>query len=304
MRMWRTRPRHMSSAGTDRNYRIATKGASNSWWRDFYHFLLTTTWPRFLGLVTLAYFAVNASFGLLYWLDMPGIEHARNASFADAFFFSVETISTLGYGQFYPADTYTNIVATIEPLAGLLGFALATGLVFARVSRPTARMLFSENAVITRFHGKPTLMFRVANQRHNLIISAEATVLLLHNEQSPEGMDIRRMQELKLVRSRTAMFQLTWIVMHVIDEDSPLYGLDEAALRSPDRDYAIVALVSGMDEDFYQSVHSRKVYHASDIRMNHRLADVVSRQSGGLMTVNYERFHDLEPDHEVGREAS
>lgn len=294
--MWRVRHRHMSSAGTDRNFRIATKGGGNSWWRDFYHFLLTTTWPRFLGLVTLAYFAVNALFGLLYWVDLPGIEHVHKGSFADAFFFSVETISTLGYGQFYPTDFYTNVIATIEPLAGLLGFALATGLVFARVSRPTARMLFSENAVITRFHGKPTLMFRVANQRHNLILAAEATVLLLHNERSPEGMEIRRMQELKLVRSRTAMFQLTWIVMHVIDEDSPLYGMGESELQSDDRDHAIVALVSGMDEDFYQSVHSRKVYHAGDIRMNYRLADVVSRKPDGLMTVNYARFHDLEPE--------
>lgn len=302
--MWRARPRHLSSAGTDRNFRIATKGGGNSWWQDFYHFLLTTTWPRFLGIVTATYFAVNALFGLFYWVDISGVEHARSGSYADAFFFSMQTVSTLGYGQFYPADTYTNIVAAVEPLVGLLGFALATGLVFARVSRPTARMLFSENAVITRFHGKPTLMFRVANQRHNLIISAEATVLLLQNEQSPEGMEIRRMQELKLIRSRTAMFQLTWIVMHVIDEDSPLQALTEEELHASDRDYAIVALVSGMDEDFYQTVHSRKVYHASDIRMNYRLADVVTRQSEGLMTVNYERFHDLQPDSDVNREAS
>ena len=291
----RARPRHHSSAGTRQNFRIVTRGG-NSWWRDFYHFLLTTTWPRFLGLVTLGYFGVNLAFGLLYWFDMPGVANAHGQSFADAFFFSMETISTLGYGQFYPIDTYTNVVASVEPLAGLLGFALATGLVFARVSRPTARMLFSEYAVVTRFHGKPTLMFRVANQRHNLILEAEATVLLLHNELSPEGMDIRRMQELKLVRSRTAMFQLSWMVMHVIDEDSPLHGMSEAELRNPERDYAIVALVTGMDEDFYQQVHSRKIYTAEHIRWHRRLADVVERGSEGRMTINYHRFHDLESD--------
>ena len=198
--------------------------------RDVYHWLLTTTWPQFAGLGLSAYLLANAMFAGLYLLDRHGVLNARPGNFIDAFFFSVETIGTIGYGAMSPADTYSNIIMTAENFFGLSFVAVATGVIFARVSRPTARVMFSKNAIITTHDGKPTLMFRAANERANQVLEAEVTVSITRQRKTAEGSTMRRFEDLKLERAKTPLFALSWSILHVIDETSPLYGSTAASM--------------------------------------------------------------------------
>ncbi len=177
-------------------------GLPRPWLRDVYHHTLRIGWCRFLLLGGLLYIALNLGFALLYLAQPGAIANARPGSFADAFFFSVQTVASIGYGQMYPATTYANLVMTVEAASGLLILALATGLVFARFSRPTARILFSRVAVIGPHNGRPTFSFRLANQRRNQILQAEVAVTLLRDEQTAEGVMLRRFYELSLTRYR------------------------------------------------------------------------------------------------------
>jgi len=192
-------------------------------WHDAYHLILSLTWPRFFGGAALAYVAVNLMFACVYFLG----DHALNnaSSFSDCFFFSVETLATVGYGNMSPATFYGHCVATCEIMTGMLSLAVITSLVFARFSKPTARILFSEVAVITRYEGVPTLMLRVANQRQSYILEAVASLVLLRDEETSDGHSLRRLHDLKLERARSPMFALSWLIMHRIDETSPLYGV-------------------------------------------------------------------------------
>jgi inward rectifier potassium channel len=259
---------------------------------DVYHTLLTLSWAGFFAWFALAFLAFNVAFGLLFLLQEGAVAQARAGSFADVFFFSVQTMATLGYGQLYPQTLYANLLATLEVLLGLGGLALATGLIFARFSRPTARVMFSRSAVIARHNGVPTLMFRAANQRRNLILEAQVSVSILRNETTREGVPMRRFHELALARSRSPAFSLTWTVMHPIDDTSPLHGLTPESLREA-RVEILVVLV-GVDETFSQTVHARHSYGIDAIVWNHRFADILRWLDDGTQIVDYRRFHDLE----------
>jgi inward rectifier potassium channel len=257
---------------------------------DLYHRLLTVPWSGFFGLLALAYGAFNAIFAVLYRLQDGSITDARRG-FADAFFFSVQTMATIGYGEMRPATLYANFLVTIEVLLGLMGFALATGVIFARVSRPTARVMFSTVAVVTRYDGRPTLMFRAANQRANRILQAQASLSLARNEVSAEGHAMRRFHELKIERATTPLFSLSWTVMHVIDEEtSPLHGATAASLV--EREVEIIATIVGHDETLAQTIHARHAYGARDILFGRRFADILTRGEDGVQTVDYRRFDD------------
>lgn len=260
--------------------------------RDLYHWLLTISWGLFAVLGLSAYLVSNAVFGLLYLLDPQGISGARPGNFADAFFFSVQTIGTIGYGVLAPRDIYANCVMTIENFFGLSFVAVATGVIFARVSRPTARVMFSRNALITRYDGRPTLMFRAANERANRVLEAEVTVSLTRDNVTAEGRVMRRFQDLKVERARSPLFALTWSVMHVIDETSPLYGLSEDVLSAEGGQ--ILVVLSGIDETFAQRIHARHAYLPSDVVWNRHFVDVILDDGKGGRVVDYGRFHDLE----------
>src|SRR5665213_4327019 len=199
-------------------------GLPRDGWRDAYHVLLTMPLGAFFAVMAAGFLTVNGVFAGLYLLDPGGISGARPGTFSDAFFFSVQTMGTLGYGDMAPRSFYANAVVTSEAFVGLFNLAIATGLLFARISRPTARIEFSHKAVVTPFEGAPTLMFRAANRRRNLVVEAEVSVSLLRDLTTVEGAMIRRFDELRMVRSRTPLFSLTWQVMHRIDETSPLFG--------------------------------------------------------------------------------
>lgn len=264
-----------------------------SYWRDPYHLLLTLPWSGFLALTVLGYLIANALFALAYLAGGDGIENARPGNFFDAFFFSVQTMASIGYGAMHPRTDYANAVVTVEALTGLMGLAMGTGLMFARFSKPTARVTFSRIAVITPYEGVPTLMFRAANQRRNQILEAQMRVRLMRDEVSVEGQFMRRVYDLKLIRSQNPMFSLSWTAMHPIDEQSPLYGITPEFLDKAET--SLVVTLNGLDETVSQTIHSRHIYVCKDILWNMRFVDIVSKTKDGNRFVDYSRFHDVVP---------
>ena len=274
-------------------YEVVRKGLSHSQWHDPYHLLLTVSWSKFLALIVASYVAINTLFALLYLAGGDSIKNAHPGSFLDAFFFSVQTMATIGYGAMYPQTNYANLLVSLEALVGLLGVAMATGLMFARFSRPTARVIFSRVAVIAPHNGLPCLMLRVANERRNQILEAQMGLSLLRDEITMEGHFIRRFYDLKLVRSQTRIFALSWIVMHVIDENSPLYGETPESLAEANAD--IVATLMGIDETVSQTVHARRYYLTDEILWNMRFVDILVKKPDGRRLLDFTRFHEIEP---------
>jgi inward rectifier potassium channel len=260
-------------------------------WGDIYHALLTLSWPRFLVLACGFFVLANAAFALAYLAQDGGIENARNGSFADAFFFSVETMATVGYGAMHPVTLYSHMVSTAEILAGMLGIAMMTGLMFARFSRPTARVIFSRTATVHPVNGIPTLTVRAANRRHNSILQATVRATLLRHEATAEGQAFRRFHDLKLVRDSTPVFALSLSVMHPIDGDSPLHGVEPERLG----DMALVVSLSGFDETSSQTVHARQFYYAKDIHWGKQFADIMLTLPDGRQVIDFTRFHDFAP---------
>jgi inward rectifier potassium channel len=232
-------------------------------WRDPYHLLLTIPWLGFMGIVSIAYISINALFALAYLAGGDCLDGARPGSFSDAFFFSVQTLGSIGYGAIHPKTFYANSIVTLEAISSLLLIAVVTGLAFARFSRPTAKLLFSKFIIVTPHNRQPTLMFRVANERHNFILEATAQIYLIIDEMTEEGESMRRIHELKLIRQRTPSLVLTWTIMHSIDPDSPLYGLTKADLER--RRANISVLISGVDETVAYSISARYSYDNQEI---------------------------------------
>jgi inward rectifier potassium channel len=227
------------------------------------------------------------------YLMFPGeVANLAPGDFPNAFFFSVETFGTIGYGYLYPKGLEANLIMTVETFVGLVYVALATGLVFARVSRPTARVTFSRQAVVTEFDGEPMLMFRAANRRANQILEAEVTIALARDVRTLEGSDIRRFDELVVRRSRSPLFAYTWTVMHHIDEASPLWGATPEILQA--QNVELIVVLSGVDDRYAQRVHARYSYQADEIVWNKRMADVLTIGPTGRRVIDYRRFHDLE----------
>ena len=269
---------------------IMVVGAEPRGLTDLYHQVLTMPAWGLPLLLACAYLLTNAIFALLYMLT-GGVDGMAHSSFADAFFFSVQTLSTIGYGGMVPKGMAANIVVTVEAFFGLALVAVSTGLIFARFSRATARVVFSKVAVITNFEGVPTLMFRAANQRGNQILEAEVMLNLLRQTVTAEGHVFRRFQELKVERARTPMFALTWTVLHAIDESSPLYGATLEDLKAWQAE--IVIVLSGADDIFAQRIHARHSYLPDEIVWNQRFEDILHLDDQGNRVVDYGRLHDV-----------
>jgi len=266
-------------------------GAPTGIFEDLYHFLVTISWPALIGLITAAFTIVNLLFATGYYLD-HGVENARPGSFADMFFFSVQTMATIGYGKMSPVTLFSNILVSIEALTGLLALALMTGLVFAKFSRPTARVRFTRYIVIGPRDGALSLMIRMANMRANRIVEANIHVVLARQEATVEGDTIRRLYDLAMTRDRSAMFALSWTAVHRIVEGSPLFGETRESLA--DTAPEIIVSITGLDETFSQTVHARHSYGLDEIVWGARFADVLVVHPDGSRSVNYERFDDIE----------
>ena len=277
----------------ERSDQVAAIGLRTPWLRDLYHNLLILPWPIFLVVLAFVYLGLNIFFALLYLLDGDAIANARPGAFADAFFFSVETLSTIGYGQMSPATLYGHIVMTGEALVGLMLIAVAAGLMFARFSRPTARVLFSKVAVIAPHDGVPTLTLRLANVRRNQILEAQVSVTLVRDERTAEGEWMRRFYDLRLARHRSPIFAMTFTVMHEIDPTSPLSKATPSSLAAESAE--IVVTVLGIDEVTVQPVYARASYLAHEVLWNRRFVDVFTETEAGRLAIDYRLFHDTEP---------
>ncbi|WP_372365036.1 ion channel [Candidatus Uabimicrobium sp. HlEnr_7] len=253
----------------DKNGNLLIRRIGREWnpMSDLYHFLISSSWWIMIGIISLSYVLLNVLLTILFLLGGDCISGARPGNFEDVFFFSVQTMSTIGYGGMAPQTFYAHVIVTVASLAGLLSIALATGLIFAKFSRPTARIIFSKNAIIRNYDGKPHFIFRLANIRTNYIIETSIRVMFIYTETTIEGDTIRRFKDIPLVRSQTPIFSLTWMIFHEIDERSPLF---DNSLTDID----FIVLFQGTDSEHSQKVYARHIYHYEDILFNHRFADV------------------------------
>ncbi len=287
---------------SDTQLRVRPLGRQGLLAPDFYHQLLRASWTQLTLVFGATFFLFNLLFAGLYMLDPNGLVWSdrtqAGGKFWQLFFFSVETVATVGYGNIVPASLFTNVVATVEISLGILFIALVTGIIFARFSRPTARILFSKVAVVAPVDGVPTLMFRAANQRHNLIFEASASVSLLGDEEL-EGVRMRRFRDLTLVRNANPIFTLTWTIMHPIDEASPLHQWLES--REAPAGFEIIVVLSGVDDRIGQPIHGRWAYTPKDLRWNARFVDIIGQAEDGTRTIDYGRFDMIEelPDGSV-----
>lgn len=264
---------------------------------DLYHKMLATTWPRVLAAIFTIYLVLNLVFAGAYWACGPGaLEEPANGAlgseFLKVFFFSVQTFATIGYGRISPVGLAPNILVTLESLTGLLSFAVITGLIFSRFSRPTARILFSQNALWLRHDGVPSLIFRIANERLNQVVEAHVFVSLTIDEVTAEGEYYRNFYDLKLDRNRTAIFALSLTIVHPVIPGSPLAGL---SLRDmAERNAEIIVSVSGTDETLSQVIHARHSYVPAEILENHTFQDMLERVPEGIR-IDLGKIHSVIP---------
>jgi inward rectifier potassium channel len=258
--------------------------------RDVYHWTLTLSWPQFAAFILTIYLAINIIFSIFYYLGRPCI--AGMNSYSDAFFFSVETLATVGYGHLYPNTIYGHVVATVEIMVGMFGLAVITGLIFVRFSRPTARLVFSRKLVISPFDGQPALMMRVANLRHQAMAEAEFRLMLIRNEWVKEEEYMRRFYALPLQFDRLITFPVALTIRHVIDEKSPLYGMTAEDLEKGD--VRILASIVCIDTVIPASVQSQQFYNWRDVHFGHRFVEIYNDIDDHTMSVDYGRLHDIE----------
>lgn len=274
------------------NYEIHVVGARPTPLRDFYHLILQRSWALTIALMAAVFLGVNTLFAVAY-LGTGGVAHARPGSFFDAFAFSVQTMGTIGYGALYPESEAAHVLVVIECLVGLLLTALYTGLVFAKFSRPVARIVFSRRAAIAPMNGVPTLALRIGNERGNAIVDAQLRVCLARTERTEEGKGFFRMLDLKLARDRALSLSRSFTVLHPIDKDSPLFGMTPEQVGAAQVELQV--LVLGLDDVTMQSVHASHQYFAEDIIFGARHADILTEQDDGSLLLDLRRFHDTEP---------
>jgi inward rectifier potassium channel len=254
--------------------------------------ILTLSWPAFAGFVFGVYLLVNLVFAALYLLKAHAIAEMAPGSFSDAFFFSVETLATVGYGHMYPDTFYGHMVAMLEIIVGMFGLAVITGLIFVRFSRPTARIQFSKVMIIAPFDGVPNLMIRVANLRHQAMVEPEFRMILLRNVMTAEGDEVRRFRSLKLEFDHLIAFPAVMTVRHRVDEESPLFGMTPEDFQQ--QDILIMASIVGVDTVIVAPVQSFGNYHHKEIQWNRRFVEIYDQSSEGEWTVDYARIDETE----------
>lgn len=258
-----------------------------------YHALLTMPWWKFNILLTGMYVLINLAFAWAYLLCGPGALRGDNGNgtFAQAFFFSVETFSTIGFGNIVPQSNAAASLVVLEAFVGLTSVALATGLLFARFSRPTAEILYSRTAIIAPYFNKTGFEFRITNARQNQIIDLTARVIMSRFEQK-DGRMQRKYHQLKLERDTVAFFPLAWTIVHPIDRDSPIYGWDKNMMDAASTEFLV--LLTGLDETFAQQVHSRTSYTSNDLQWNVRFVSMYEDDDDNV-AINVSKLHDVEP---------
>jgi inward rectifier potassium channel len=288
------RPRHSAPLRVTRGrYQFLIQGLPSNVLRDLFHHFMTIGWPRLFATLAAFFICFDLLFGLLYHLVPGCIANLNPPGFAGAFFFSVETFATVGYGDMHPQTLYGHLVAMVEIFAGVMSLALITGIMFARFSRPRARFLFTRNAVVRPIDGRTTFVVRAANERQNIVKDASAQLHLLYDDTTVEGMNLRRIVDLPLLRSQHPMFSLGWTIMHVIDATSPLRGETAQSLRA--KDASIILSVMGTDDTTGQVLSARMEYTSESIHWNAAFPDLLEEDADGTLRVDYGRFDQVEP---------
>jgi inward rectifier potassium channel len=283
---WIAKPRVVRIGGRE----IIAEGLHLNFWADLSHRCMTASWPSFIAGAALVFLIFNAIFAGFYWIGDQPISNVVAGNYIDYFYFSIETLSTAGYGDMHPQTHYGHFVAAIELFTGIFSMSLMTGLIFARFSRPSARLLFADSPVVSNHEGAPTLMIRFANERQNVIANATARLWMFKSTITAEGQPFRGFHELPLLRNESPALALSWTLHHVVDENSPLFGLSTDDLAAAN--VALMVVVSGYDVVAAQTVHARKAYEHDDIRFGHRYVDVLNFSDDGRIRIDYGRFHD------------
>ena len=273
---------------------IGKAGVRRVDWRDPYYLAVALSWPRFLLLLFGVEAALNVGFAGLYMVHPGSIAGGQPGSFADAVFFSLETLATVGYGEMYPASRYGHLVASSEILVGMMFTAISTGLLFVRVSRPKPCFRFADRAVVTTHQGRPTLMFRLANGRIGLLYDATARLSVLLTERSAEGQVYRSVTELRLRRAHLPIFALTWTLMHDIDEASPLHGLDAAGMTEAELRFFLT--IEARDPALSAMVYDMRGFSAGEICFGMRYADALLTEPDGSPVADLSRLSDVEAE--------
>jgi inward rectifier potassium channel len=263
---------------------------------SLYDYMLSLTWPRFLSYVAILYIFTNAVFAVIYVAcgahAVTGFEtEPVQLRLLTAFFFSVHTLATIGYGSIAPANITANVVVTVESLVGLLGFALVAGIVYARFARPRADIRFSEHAIIAPYRNITALMFRIANQRANELVDLQAKVILSRRKKNMSSAD-RDFTQLELERSDVIFFPLTWTVVHPINDKSPLKGLTHQDLVTHEAEFLV--LLNGFDETFSQTVHTRSSYVAEDVIWGAKFKSVFTSTDDGKVAVDVRKLDEID----------
>jgi inward rectifier potassium channel len=266
--------------------RIIAEGLERNFWTDLYFNAMTVHWTTFIGTLAAAFVALNIAFALIYTLGDAPVANAH--SLADLFFFSVETTSTTGYGDMHPETMFGHIVATVENFVGVMVIATMTSLVFARISRPRARIIFAKYPVVTKHNGVVTLIFRMANARSNFISEAGAKLWMLSATVTEEGRRLVGFEQMRLIKSENPTFALSWTLFHPINEGSPLFGIEPDRLAASEINF-IVSIV-GFDETSGQTVHARDVFTAQDLRFGQEYVDFVWVDDQGLRHIDYSKI--------------
>ncbi|RDK04085.1 ion channel [Paraburkholderia lacunae] len=271
---------------------VIAHGMPTPLWQDLYHRALAVRWPTFFVSLALLFLLLNTVFAALYMLGSATIANQFPAGFGGAFFFSVETLATVGYGDMHPQTVYAHWIATLEIFVGMSSIALATGLIFARFSRPHAKIMFARYAVVRPLDGRMTLMVRAANARQNVIAEARARLRIMRLETTIEGYTLRKLYDLTLVREQHPVFKLGWILMHTIDENSPLFGETAETLKG--RDASLLLTIEGADESTSQTMQARHLWTCDQIYWQYRYADIMSEEEG-VSHIDYAHFHEIVP---------
>lgn len=261
-------------------------------WRDVYNWILSLTWRQFALVLAGLYLVINALFATLYWLG-GGIEGMPDHSFLEAFFFSTETLATVGYGHMYPTSLYAHIVTTIEIVNGMFFMAVMTGLIFVRFSRPQPGIEFSDTVVISQFKGQPTLMLRVANLRDRSLVEARFKLMFMRDEPIENDEMFRHFYMLKLHFDRVISFPAALTLRHTIDETSPLFGETAESLEASSAYFT--ASVIAIETVVPAEVQTQHLYSWRHVRFGHRFVDIYTFHDEGQLTADYSRLNDTEP---------
>jgi inward rectifier potassium channel len=283
---------------SDRQLRLAgrlviTHGLPRRLWQDLYHLFMTARWPALFASFAVFFLLFNLAFATVYSLQPSGVANLDPPGYWGLFFFSVETLATVGYGDMHPQTPFAHIVAACEIFVGMMSVGLIAGMMFARFSRPFARFLFADHVVIRTLDGQPTLMLRAANARQNVIMEAQAQLRLIRAEQTAEGFSLRRIYDLPLRRNQHPIFIFGWTLLHVVDAASPLYGQSEQTLAESRA--TLLLTIIGTDEITGQTLMARKQYPASALRWNHSFVDILTVTEDGNDRFDYTKFHEIEP---------